>query len=285
MFVGTKGFIGLTLFYTAMILPVIRFVRRFPVRLWRNPQLAPASVAATLLGLYIIDCLLNGFPNIIYVTITGGLAGLEPRQLRGIVAESGIGAAAAINKSALADHNHRLGRTLKAEGRFKEAKAVWRQTLELLSTLITAHPDHPDLRQRWCDCANDLAWLNLHYPDPASGNPSEAIALARHTVEMCPDGATYWNTLGTAYFRAGDDILAITALDRAKALSDGTAFDDVFLAMAHARLGNREHAEHLLTQAILQMEQDNPGHAELVRFCDEARSILAEGFGAPAVAR
>ena len=37
---GTKGFVGLALFYLAMILPVIRFVRRFPARLWANPRVA-----------------------------------------------------------------------------------------------------------------------------------------------------------------------------------------------------------------------------------------------------
>ena len=102
------------------------------------------------------------------------------------------------------------------------------------------------------------------------------IALARRVVEACPEGATYWNTLGTAYFRSGDDASAVTALDHATALGGGTPFDDVFLAMAHARLGNRELAEHLLTQTIARMERDGPGHPELVRFCDEARSILAE---------
>ena len=37
----------------------------------------------------------------------------------------------------------------------------------------------------------------------------------------------------------------------------------------------------MLAQAILRAERDYPGHPELAGFCDEARSILAEGTEAP----
>ena len=108
--------------------------------------------------------------------------------------------------------------------------------------------------------------------------------MARQMVEECPDAEVYWNTLGAAYYRAGDDASAVAALDRATALGGGTAFDDIFLAMAHARLGDREQSEVRLTRAIFRMEQDYPGHPELVRFCDEARSARAEGAEASPVA-
>jgi tetratricopeptide (TPR) repeat protein len=272
---GTKGFFGLALFYLIIALPAALFVWRSPVESWTDPRIAPGLLAAVLLGLYVVDCLLNGFANIIYMSLAGGLAGFEPRQLRAMAARRGVATTAGASKVALADQSHSLGRALKAEGRFKEAEAVWSQTLDLLDTLIVAHPHQPDLQRWWCDCANDLAWLKLHYPEPAHRDSFSAIALARRAVETYPDGASYWNTLGTAYFRAGDDALAIAALDRSTALGGGTAFDDVFLAMARARLGNREVAEHLFAQAILRMEQDDPRHPELVRFCDEAQSLLA----------
>ena len=143
------------------------------------------------------------------------------------------------------------------------------------------YPNDSDLWRRWCDCANDLAWLELHHPDLAHADLSSAIALAERVIEACPEGATYWNTLGAAYFRGGDNEAAVMALDRATALGGGTAFDDVFLAMAHARLGNHEHAEHLLGQTIKRIEQDSLRHPELVHFCEEARSILAERASAP----
>ena len=65
---GGRGFIGLSLLYLVLQLPVILFLVRFPVRLWSHPQVAPAAVAATLLCLYMIDCTLNGFVNIIYIS-------------------------------------------------------------------------------------------------------------------------------------------------------------------------------------------------------------------------
>ena len=81
---GTKGFVGLTLFYVAFVLPAFLFVRRFPARLWGDPRLAAGSLAAGLLGVYMVNCLLNGFINIIYITLAGGLSSLEPKHLRAI---------------------------------------------------------------------------------------------------------------------------------------------------------------------------------------------------------
>ena len=54
-----------------------------------------------------------------------------------------------------------------------------------------------------------------------------------------PGRCDYWNTLGVAYYRAGDDGSATAALNRATAWA-ATAFDEVFLAMAYARLGDRK---------------------------------------------
>ena len=79
---GQNGYYGLVLLYLAMILPLARFLWRFPVRYWGLPQMAAASLAAVLLSLYMIDCLLNAFVNIIYVTLAGGLSGIELAQLQ-----------------------------------------------------------------------------------------------------------------------------------------------------------------------------------------------------------
>jgi tetratricopeptide (TPR) repeat protein len=299
IFLGTKGFVGLTLFYLALILPAILFVRRFPAPLWMDPRLAAGSLAATFLGLYMIDCLMNGFVNIIYVTMAGGLISLEPGQLRALAAPrrgieaagrraattaTGIpGAGPHSGRLALADRYRTLGRSSKQAGRPDEAEAAWRHALEVLDALLRAAPDAADLRRRWCDCANDLAWLRANHPDPARRDPISAVAMARRAVDECPDAAAYWNTLGVAYYRAGDPHAAVAALDRARALGGGTAFDDVFLAMARARLGDAERAGRDLARAMLQAERDYPGHPELAGFCDEARDLLAGG--APAAAR
>jgi tetratricopeptide (TPR) repeat protein len=282
---GTNGFYGLVLLYLAMILPLARFMWRFPVRFWGLPQMAAASLAAVLLSLYMIDCLLNAFVNVIYVTLAGGLNGIELAQLH-TSATGTEGAtrrkpasrqdAALVEGLRAIDQSYSKGQTLKAEGRFEEAQVAWLETLDLLGTLTKVHSNQPDLWHRWCDSANDLAWLELHHLELPQSELPAVIALARRAVELYPDSAAYWNTLGTACFRAGDNESAVTALGHAIDLGGGTPFDDVFLAMAHARSGNRQQAEHYLAQAVASMERGYSGHPELVRFCDEAQAILNE---------
>jgi uncharacterized protein HemY len=162
---------------------------------------------------------------------------------------------------------------LKNQGRFAgqnawlHARAADQQIA--VRPVVSAH------HQQWCDCANDLAWFLVTVPDPTVQDPARAISLALKTAEAHPECGTYWNTLGATQYRAGDFKAAVTALERATALTrGGTAFDHFFLAMAHMRLENQEQAQHSFAQAMLWMEQHQAGHAELRRLCDEARSIL-----------
>jgi tetratricopeptide (TPR) repeat protein len=271
----------------AMILPAGLFVWRFPPRLWADARLAPASVAAVLLTMYIIDCLLNGFVNLIYITLAGGLMGFEPKQLRLVTPGTGEQTAkrsSGADQLSLANYNYNLGRALKAKGKLKEAEAVWRQSLDLLNALVTAYPNNLDLQQRCSDCANDLVWLWVNY-DIDRQDLNAAVTMAQWIVEVSPHAAIYWNTLGVAHYRVGDDASAITALNRATILGGSTPFNEVFLAMAYARSGDRAQAEIRLAEAISQMRRDYPEHPELNHFCDEARSMLTEGTGEPSAVR
>jgi tetratricopeptide (TPR) repeat protein len=318
---GTNGFVGLGLFYLVLALPIMRFLWCTSVRQWRHPAVAPAAAAAVLLGLYVIDCTSNAFINCVYVTLAGGLASIGPAQLGAVAREKGrsgvrAGPGATGDRGAasgrgpgqpddldcreepppagslpgpegigLVDRYRHLGRVMKREGRVSEAQAAWRCALEILTRQAASNPGDRDLRRRWCDCANDLVWLEVNQPGPPSPDPTSAIALARHVVELDPDRAAYWNTLGVAYFRAGEFRSAIEALERSTALGGGgTAFDEVFLAMAHAHLGDPERARQRLAHALSLRDRDHPGHPELTRFCDEALAILAAPPGAEAVA-
>jgi tetratricopeptide (TPR) repeat protein len=285
-FLGSKGLFGLVLLYLAMALPAARFVRGFPVRSWGDPRVSAATLAAALLGLYIVDCLMNAFMNIIYTTLAGGLAGLDPRQLRGALASGRASAAAgrravghaprpASGRSLLADRCRTLGRSFRQEGRLDEADDAWRQALDLLSAVIRDDPADEGPRRRWCDCANDLAWLRANHPHPSRRDPASAVALARRAAEEYPDAAAYWNTLGAAHYRNGDPRAAIDALERARGLSGGTAFDDALLAMARYRAGDPEGARQALARAMLLAERDHAGHRELAALCDEAHSLIA----------
>ena len=136
-------------------------------------------------------------------------------------------------------------------------------------------PIDPEIqKQRW-DCANDLAWFLINEPDPAVGDLQLAVRLATQTTEAEPEAAAYWNTLGAAYSRAGDDANAITALERSVTLTGGgTGFDFVFLTLAHSRLGQYEQANHWKAQTDLWMEQHEIHHPELSRLHVQAGASL-----------
>jgi hypothetical protein len=66
-------------------------------------------------------------------------------------------------------------------------------------------------------------------------------------------------------------------------IAPSTAFDDVFLAMAHAHLGDVERARQDLARAMIRAERDDPGHPGLAGLRDEAHAILTGGTTAPTV--
>jgi len=306
---SSNGYVGLVALTTAFLLPPVLFLRRFAVKQWTQADLAPAVAIALVLNLYLLDCMLNGMLNVIYIIAAGGLlnvvglranprladhddgkigraanprsplpAAQATREISTYQGEANVEPGAWLRepREGIALRYQTLGRDSKAQGRFAEAKAIWLHALDLWTELGTASPDRPLLHQHWCDCANDLAWLLANAPDPAVRDPAQAITLAGKAAEANPNCATYWNTLGAAHYRAGDFTATVSALSRAIDLTEGgTAFDHVFLAMAHAQLGDQERAQHWLDQARLWMEQHSPDHSELACLRDEARSVLS----------
>ena len=77
-------------------------------------------------------------------------------------------------------------------------------------------------------------------------------------------GAVYLNTLGAAYYRAGQFELAVAILDRAVAAQQegGTPVDWLLLAMAHHRLGHAEEAKSWLDRAVTMAEAIDARQAE-----------------------
>lgn len=280
---GNQGFVGLSLLYLILELPVILFLVHFPVRLWSHPQVAPAAAAATLLGLYMIDCTLNGFLNIIYICMAGGLIGVTPAGV-GLLTHAIHGEQSnqvlsrpVVSRIAMTDRYRELGRSLKSQRLWADAYSAWQQALEMLAELLSRHPDHPDLVRRWCDCGNDLAWLLLNHPELDLRGRAYALNLAAQVADRCPDNDVYRNTLGTACLRNGDAAGAIAVLEGATAFSEAeNPFNHVFLAMAYAQLGERDKARHWLAQATLLKERSYQNHDELAGFCDEVHVALGD---------
>ena len=311
VYLGYYGCFGLFSWTLVLILPPWLFLVRYPVQQWKTYTVGPMVAIAALLGFYMIDCLMNAFPNLVYVVAAGALicarptninqrisdddsskcerpartlkAGLSRGQVEGLTTKAepftgsadGERHAPSPSQIQLADRYGALARVLRDQGLPAEAKAAWIHALDLLAEVASIHPDLPGIqRQRW-NCANDLAWFLINEPDPTVGDPQLAVRLAIQTTEADPEAAAYWNTLGAAYYRAGDDANAITALERSVTLTGGgTGFDFVFLTLAHSRLGQYEQANHWKAQTDLWMEQHKIHHPELSRLHLQAGASL-----------
>jgi tetratricopeptide (TPR) repeat protein len=311
IWMGTTGCAGLLSWTTMLILPSWLFAFRYPARQWRDPTIAPQAVLATLLGIYLVDCLVNGFLNLSYVVACGGLAGavqtagkppkrnrhptlarsladteaaalsgqaLEPLPASSAGPSTGPAlsiTAAATSQERLADRYRQLARTLRAQGQTTEAKAMLSHALQLLKTVARTLPDAPGPQKQRRDCSNDLAWLIISEPDPSKSDQELSVELARQATQAEPDNPGYWNTLGAVLQCAGDPSHAIATLERSMSLSGGgTGYDYVFLALAHIQLGQDVQARHWLDRTECWIQSQGACPSELVYFVNLSRDQL-----------
>jgi serine/threonine protein kinase/tetratricopeptide (TPR) repeat protein len=163
--------------------------------------------------------------------------------------------------SSNASFHHDLAATLSANSEFHHAIVVYRKAIEL-------DPKNP---ARY----NALAWLLATCPDTKAREPKEAVNLAKIAVDLAPKVAGFVNTLGVAYYRAGDWKSAHTTLDRSVELSEGGKCEDwFFLAMTQWRLGQEAAARQWYERAAEWMDKNQSNNDELLRFRAEATSIL-----------
>ena len=97
--------------------------------------------------------------------------------------------------------------------------------------------------------SNNIAWSCAVGPD-ALEDYRRPIQLAESSVASRPE-PNRLNTLGAILYRAGEFSAAIEKLERSVAIhgAGGTAYDAVFLAMAHHRLGHPAEAREWLRRA------------------------------------
>jgi serine/threonine protein kinase/Flp pilus assembly protein TadD len=168
----------------------------------------------------------------------------------------------------LVDGSFALGHLLVRSGRAAEARQVCRRVRDRV-------PDNPAVQ-------NSLAWQLATCPDPELRDPQEAIRRAKKNVAARPAEADYWNTLGAAYYRAGNWQDALDALGHSMRLTKGGDSGNwFFAAMAHWRRGDKQHARTWYQKAVQDMEQRPSLHAddaELRRFRAEAAALLGEPF-------
>jgi Flp pilus assembly protein TadD len=104
--------------------------------------------------------------------------------------------------------------------------------------------------------ANGLASACVLAPDAVT-DLLVPVQLAEKAVNSSPKSSTYLTTLGAAHYRAGQYDRAIQRLNEAVQAQGqgGTAWDWLFLAMAHQRLGHADEAKQWLGKAVAWIEK------------------------------
>ena len=98
---------------------------------------------------------------------------------------------------------------------------------------------------------NNVAWRLIERPGATQFVADCAVRLAEGAVKLDATDGGLWNTLGVARYRAGDDHGTLQALNESIRLGNlGGAWDYLFVAMAHQRLGEHEDALRSYQQAI-----------------------------------
>jgi serine/threonine protein kinase len=161
-----------------------------------------------------------------------------------------------------------------------EADASVRRALEVADELV----DNPDAGRHCFSMGlvgpfNDLAWDLARRPDTRASDAALAIRLARKAAEWEPERFAYWNTLGVAYYRAGDWAAAGQVLQRSIELSKGgTAADWFPLACVEYKYGQTDKARRSYDRAADCLHHsppsDNNQAADLRSLRDEAIQVL-----------
>ena len=73
---GQRGLFGLVSMLGVFLLPGVALVRRIPVREWTLTYAAPAAALATVVGLFLLDCIPNAHIMPVFVLAAGGISGL-----------------------------------------------------------------------------------------------------------------------------------------------------------------------------------------------------------------
>jgi serine/threonine protein kinase/tetratricopeptide (TPR) repeat protein len=164
-----------------------------------------------------------------------------------------------------------LALALEVQGNHNEALAEFREATELALELGLNQKDFDTL----VDTLNGLAWHLATSPAAKGLDPDRAVKLAEKAVQLAPQNAGAWNTLGLARLRAADWQAARTALEKSMVLHQGgDSFDWFFLAMAHWQLAHKEEARKWYDRAVQWMEKNKPKDEELIRFRAEAEGLL-----------
>jgi serine/threonine protein kinase/Flp pilus assembly protein TadD len=164
----------------------------------------------------------------------------------------------------LALHHFRNGRT-------EEGRRLYQRVVESCEQMLA---DNAAL-------THNLTWLTYNasfLANRADGSPRAArlaVELAKRAVAIEPKG-NHVNTLGIAFYRAGDWNSAIETLKKAEELTPEKHFghNAIFIAMSYWRLGNKDEARRWYDRAVEWMDKNQPKDEDFRRFRAEAAELL-----------
>jgi tetratricopeptide (TPR) repeat protein len=161
---------------------------------------------------------------------------------------------------------------LDSATRLTRSKAYADQARNQVEQAFKRCPDNPDYQ-------NNLAWQIANMASSPWREPQWALRLAKRAVELAPQNGTNWNTLGAAYYRAGNAKEAVAALQKSMDLqSGGDSFDFFFLAMAEWKLGEKDKARQWYDKAVAALPKTKDPQKELLGFQTEAATLLGIPF-------
>ncbi|SPE58888.1 putative Mitogen-activated protein kinase kinase [Verrucomicrobia bacterium] len=194
-----------------------------------------------------------------------------------------------------------LANFLKSQNRTEEAAQEYRESLDIM--LKPHWEEHPSELSPWVVYAlmetgnkqqasnvcrvmldststndvwfNNAAWYFATTENPSNRDPALAVELANRAVKINPGGD--WNTVGVAYYRAGDFKEAVADLEKQVQLNEhgkGSSIDFFFQAMAEHQVGHADAARRYYVRAIQSMNEHDPQNPELLRFRAEAERLL-----------
>jgi superkiller protein 3 len=191
-------------------------------------------------------------------------------------------------------HNN-LAWILANQGKLDEAIAILRKLIELdprsavnrynlavllsrqgkLDEAIAAYHKAIELDPKYAQAYNGLAWLLATCPDARFRDQKQAVELAKKAVELAPKAGIFWSTLGVANYGAGAWKDAVATLEKSMELREGGNSVDCFvLAMAHAKLNDKEAARQWYDKAVAWMDKNQPKDEALRRLRAEAAELL-----------
>jgi tetratricopeptide (TPR) repeat protein len=159
--------------------------------------------------------------------------------------------------------------------RFSESEQAHRRSVDLCERLVADFPAVPKYSVSLAQSRCGLAYVLANRRDVVNRDPAQAVRLADKAIEHNPKEASFWGTLGTVRYRAGDWTGAIKAKERTIALAKAAdARDWLILAMARWQLGDKDQARTDFDRALAWMRDNPTKDDELCRLRAEAAALL-----------